>query len=275
MSDPRQDPRFDRIVERAVESLRAKLRDAADPSLVARSAFDIHRRDFLSAGALAISSALLAACDAHGPEGSKRVLRYAERKNEGIERWLLRHTSMDSPKAGWRAAGESFPRYYVAKTMPTWDAATRGPWSLAVGGLVERPLRLTLDDLLRMRQQRQRVDHFCVEGWTAVATFWGVPMTAIASAAGAKPEAQYVDFASFDDDYHESWDLESATHPQTMIVYAKDGKFLSPGYGAPARLHSPVKLGYKNVKYLTKITFMRERNGGYWSDQGYEWFGGT
>ncbi|MFL5562239.1 MAG: molybdopterin-dependent oxidoreductase [Gemmatimonadaceae bacterium] len=275
MSDPRHDPRFDRIVERAVESLRARVRDAADPALVARSIFDIRRRDFLSAGALAISSALLAACDAQGPEGSKRVLRYAERKNEGIERWLTRHTSMDAPRDRWRAAGQQFPRYYVAKTMPVWDAATRGPWSLEVGGLVDRPLRLTLDDLMRMRQQRQRVDHFCVEGWTAVATFWGVPMTAIAKAASAKSEAQYVDFASFDDDYHESWDLESATHPQTMIVYAKDGQFLSPGYGAPARLHSPVKLGYKNVKYLTKITFMRERNGGYWSDQGYEWYAGT
>ena len=275
MSDSRQDPRFDRIVERAVESLRSTLRDGADPSLVTRSIFDIRRRDFLSAGALAISSALLAACDAHGPEGSKRLLRFAERKNEGIERWLLRHTSMDAPKAGWRAAGESFPRYYVAKTMPVWDPAARGPWSLAVDGMVERPLRLTLDDLLRMRQQRQRVEHFCVEGWTAVATFWGVPMTAIAKAAGARPDARYVDFASFDDDYHESWDLESATHPQTMIVYAKDGRFLSPGYGAPARLHSPVKLGYKNVKYLTRITFMRERNGGYWSDQGYEWYAGT
>ena len=275
MTDPRNDPRFGRIVEQAVESLRARMRAAPEPDLLARSMFDIRRRDFLSASALAIGSALLAACDSHGPKGSERVLRYAERKNEGVERWLLRHTSMNAPRDGWRAAGRAFPMYFVSKTMPAWDPAARGQWSLAVGGEVERPLRLTLDDLLRMRQQRQRVEHFCVEGWNAVATFWGVPMTAIAQAAGAKQDAQYVDFASFDDDYHESWDLESATHPQTMIVYAKDGKFLSPGYGAPARLHSPVKLGYKNVKYLTRITFMRERNGGYWSDQGYEWFGGT
>ena len=275
MSDPRRDPRFAAIVERAVESLRARTRDVPEPDLLARNRFDVARRDFLSVSALAIGSALLAACDSHGPKGSERVLRYAERKNEGVERWLLRHTSMNDPKAGWRTAGHAFPMYFVSHSMPTWDAAARGPWALEVSGDVERPLRLTLDDLLRMRQQRQRVDHFCVEGWTAVATFWGVPMAAIAKAAGARAEARYVDFASFDDDYHESWDIESATHPQTMIVYAKDGQFLSPGYGAPARLHSPVKLGYKNVKYLTRITFMRERNGGYWSDQGYEWYGGT
>jgi DMSO/TMAO reductase YedYZ molybdopterin-dependent catalytic subunit len=84
-----------------------------------------------------------------------------------------------------------------------------------------------------------------------------------------------VDFQSFDDDYHESWDIESATHPQTLVVYAKDGAALSPAYGAPARVHSPVKLGYKNTKYLTAIVFLPERNGGYWSDRGYEWYGGV
>ena len=83
-----------------------------------------------------------------------------------------------------------------------------------------------------------------------------------------------MDFQSFDDDYHESWDVESALHPQTLVVYAKDGELLTPAYGAPARVHSPVKLGYKNTKYLTKIVFMPDRNGGYWSDRGYEWYGG-
>ena len=105
--------------------------------------------------------------------------------------------------------------------------------------------------------------------------FAGVSMREIAKVAGARPEASFVDFQSFDDGYHESWDLESTMHPQTMIVYAKDGAPLTPAYGAPARLHSPIKLGYKNTKYLTKVVFMAKRNGGYWSDKGYEWFGGT
>ena len=82
-------------------------------------------------------------------------------------------------------------------------------------------------------------------------------------------------FESFDSGYHESWDLESATHPQTLVAYALDGRFLAPAHGAPARLHSPIKLGYKNTKYLTRVVFMPRRNGGYWSDQGYEWYGGT
>jgi len=84
-----------------------------------------------------------------------------------------------------------------------------------------------------------------------------------------------VDFGGFDKGYHESWDMKSAMHPQTLIAYGMDGYLLTPAHGAPARLHSPVKLGYKNTKYLTRVVFMPVRNGGYWSDQGYEWYGGT
>ena len=69
--------------------------------------------------------------------------------------------------------------------------------------------------------------------------------------------------------------LDSALHPQTLIVYGMDGYLLTPGHGAPARVYSPVKLGYKNTKYLTRIVFMPKANGGYWSDIGYEWYGGV
>jgi DMSO/TMAO reductase YedYZ molybdopterin-dependent catalytic subunit len=69
--------------------------------------------------------------------------------------------------------------------------------------------------------------------------------------------------------------MESAMHPQTLIAYGMDGRWLGARHGAPARLHSPIKLGYKSTKYLVRVTFMPERNGGYWSDRGYEWFAGT
>ena len=97
--------------------------------------------------------------------------------------------------------------------------------------------------------------------------------------SGAPPasirDAQFVDFQSFDDGYHESWDMESAMHPQTLDRLRAGRPAAHAAYGAPARVHSPVKLGYKNTKYLTRIVFMPERNGGYWSDQGYEWYGGV
>ena len=181
---------------------------------------------------------------------------------------------MDHARADATPSGDKFPAYFVSDTVPKWDVAAKGAWRLEVGGMVKRPLSLSLEDLMKLERRTQRVNHYCVEGWTAVADFTGVSMRELARVAEADPAAGYVDFQSFDDDYHESWDAESALHPQTLVVYAKDGAALTPRYGAPARVHSPVKLGYKNTKYLTKIVFLPKKNGGYWSDRGYEWYGG-
>jgi DMSO/TMAO reductase YedYZ molybdopterin-dependent catalytic subunit len=235
----------------------------------------IDRRRFLTISGASLSAALLEACNSHGPESAQRLLRLAERRNEAVERSLFRHLSMDRAPVGARAAGRAFPTYYISERVPVWDAAQRGPWALEVSGLVGRPLRLSLDELVKVRSVTQRVNHYCVEGWTAVAEWTGVRVSELARLAQVQPDAEYVDFESFDGDYHESWDMESAMHPQTLIAYGMDRRYLGPGHGAPARLHSPIKLGYKCTKYLTRVVFLPRRNGGYWSDQGYEWFAGV
>lgn len=240
---------------------------------MSQSGFD--RRHFLRAAGLSAAALALAGCESRGPRAAERLLKYAERKNELLERRLVSHTSMDHGSPGAVIAGDRFPNYHISDSVPVWDPAVRGAWRLEIGGMVARPLSLSFDDLKRLPSVTQRVNHFCVEGWTAVAEFSGVRMREIVALVQPDAKAQYVDFQSFDDGYHESWDLESATHPQTMVVYGKDGRELSAAYGAPARVHSPVKLGYKNTKYLTRIDFMPAQNGGYWSDAGYEWFGGT
>ena len=232
------------------------------------------RRDFLRISSATFATIAFGACGSSGPEKAEALLDFAERKNEGVERLLFRHTSMDHARADATPSGDKFPAYFVSDTVPKWDVAAKGAWRLEVGGMVKRPLSLSLDDLMQLERQTQRVNHYCVEGWTAVADFTGVPLRELARVAEADPAAGYVDFQSFDDDYHESWDAESALHQQTLVVYAKDGAALTPRYGAPARVHSPVKLGYKNTKYLTKIVFLPKKNGGYWSDRGYEWYGG-
>jgi DMSO/TMAO reductase YedYZ molybdopterin-dependent catalytic subunit len=235
----------------------------------------VDRREFLTWSGGLVSAALLAACESRGPKSAERLLRYAERKNLVVERALYRHTAMDQVQAGAHDAGRHLPSYHISPTVPVWDESVRGKWALEVGGLVANPVRLSLDDLQRLPRVSNRVNHYCVEGWAAVETWTGVPFSALAKLVRPAPAAQYVDFQSFDDDYHESWDLESAMHAQSVVAYGLDGKMLEPAYGAPARFFSPIKLGYKNTKYLTKIVFMPKANGGYWTDQGYEWYAGT
>ena len=233
----------------------------------------LDRRRFLTLSAATLSGAFLTACNANPEAGT--LLDFAERKNEGLERDLFRHSAMDHVPGSAKLAGKDFPKYFIAKTVPVWDPAMRGPWRLEVSGAVRTPLSLSQEDLMKLPHITQKVDHFCVEGWNARAEWTGVRVSDLARLAGLTADAGYVDFQSFDDDYHESWDMASAMHPQTLIAYGMDGRLLGPQHGAPARVHSPVKLGYKNTKYLTKVVFMPARNGGYWSDQGYEWYGGT
>ena len=120
-----------------------------------------------------------------------------------------------------------------------------------------------------------RVLHHCVEGWSAVASWHGVRLRDLAEVVGADPRAGYVEFRSFDSGYWSSWDRESALHPQTILAYGMNGELLGPDHGAPIRVYTAVKLGYKMVKYLTAVSFLPEATGGYWEDQGYEWFAGV
>jgi DMSO/TMAO reductase YedYZ molybdopterin-dependent catalytic subunit len=234
----------------------------------------LDRRRFLTLSAASLSSALLAACNGN-PERAAPLLDAAERRNETLEEGIFRHDAMDRVPASAKLTGRNFPKYFISEQVPVWDAAANGAWRLEVSGAVRRPLSLSLDDLMKLPRITQKVDHFCVEGWNARAVWSGVRVSDLARAAGATSDAQYVDFAGFDQGYHESWDMASAMHPQTLVAYGMDGHLLLPAHGAPARVHSPVKLGYKNAKYLTRVVFMPTRNGGYWSDQGYEWFAGT
>lgn len=235
----------------------------------------LDRREFLALGGGLFSSAFFAACDSRGPKSAERLLRYAERKNTTVERALFRHTAMDVPQAGAYDAGNKLPSYFISETVPVWDESARGKWALEVSGLVGNPLRLTLEDLQKLPRVSNRVNHYCVEGWTAIETWTGCRFSDLARLTRVAPEARYVDFQSFDSGYHESWDMESAMHAQTVVAYGLDGKMLEPAHGAPARIYSPTKLGYKNTKYLTKIVFMPQMNGGYWSDRGYEWYAGV
>ncbi len=218
-------------------------------------------------GLMAAASALAAGC---GADPERGALGLMERFNERVQRGLFSPGRL-APSPLRASPPGAFPAYFVSPSLPLAPAG----WTLSVGGLVKTPVALTLADLQRMPRTDVRVQHHCVEGWSAVATWHGVAVADLAERAGADPRAQYVDFRSFDEGYSSCWDRPSALHRQTILAYGMNGAPLAPEHGAPLRLYAAVKLGYKMVKYLTAVLFLDRRAGGYWEDRGYEWFAGV
>ena len=146
---------------------------------------------------------------------------------------------------------------------------------LTIDGEVNHPLQLSLSDLQKMPLTSMTVRHVCVEGWAAIVQWNGVRLRDLVALAQPKADVRYVYFKSADG-YYESWDLASAMHPQTLMAYQRNGQPLAPDNGAPLRLASPIKLGYKQSKWVTQMTFVSNliATKGYWEDYGYEWFGG-
>ncbi len=216
------------------------------------------------------ASALLVGCDTGAP--SRGFLGKMERWNGRVQRWLFDPGRLARVPADDEGTPPGqFPAYHISEEIPLAPAG----WTLAVGGLVARPGRFSLDDLQRMPRTDVRVRHYCVEGWSAVASWHGVRVADLAAAVGADPRAGYVEFRSFDAGYWSSWDRASALHPQSILAYGMNGAPLGPAHGAPLRLYAAVKLGYKMVKYLTAVNFLPSATGGYWEDRGYEWFAGV
>jgi DMSO/TMAO reductase YedYZ molybdopterin-dependent catalytic subunit len=215
------------------------------------------------------ATSILAGCD---NPATAIFLRGMGRWNQTFQEFLYSPTRIVAePPARDLTPEGAFPSYFIADDMPL---APDG-WALKVGGLVARPATFSLDQLKRMPRTDMRIRHHCVEGWSAVAAWQGVRVSEIAKIVGASPESGYVEFRSFDAGYWSSWDRASATHPQTILAYGMNGHELPPEHGAPLRLYSAVKLGYKSVKYLTEVNFLRNQTGGYWENQGYEWFAGV
>jgi len=238
----------------------------------------LSRRDFLHLGAVVGPVSVVAACGWDGGPVLGPRLRAFSRINDWVGEKIFHsptRLAKEYPVSA-RTPVRHFPAYSITynrtNTFPALDAAG---WTLEVGGLVRNPMRLNLGSLEALPRLTYTVKHHCVEGWTAVGTWTGVPVSSIVAMVQPTDQARYLRFDSFDSGYYNGWDLSSATHPQTILAYAYNDRPLTMNRGAPLRLYSPVKLGYKLTKYLTTMTFTRERPGGYWEDQGYPWFAGV
>ena len=146
---------------------------------------------------------------------------------------------------------------------------------LTIDGEVSNAMQLSMADIQKLPLTSMVIRHVCVEGWAAIIQWGGVRLRDLVALVQPKSNVRYVYFKSADG-YYESWDLASAIHPQTLMAYQKNGQPLSVDNGAPMRLASPIKLGYKQSKWVTQITFVSNLlpTKGYWEDQGYEWFAG-
>jgi 3-hydroxyisobutyrate dehydrogenase-like beta-hydroxyacid dehydrogenase len=162
-------------------------------------------------------------------------------------------------------------------------------WKLKIGGLVNRPLEFSLIDLKRLPSRTQITRHDCVEGWSAIGKWTGVPLGLILQTAGLKLNARFAVFHCADElertldgsgRYYESIDLFDAFHPQTILAYAMNDADLPVGHGAPLRLRVERQLGYKQAKYVMRIEIVDSLdglwggNGGFWEDRGYQWYAG-
>jgi DMSO/TMAO reductase YedYZ molybdopterin-dependent catalytic subunit len=232
----------------------------------------IDRRAFVKLGLAGGAGAVAAACGWDGGDGIRPRLLDISRVNDWVgEKIFFSPTRLARTySAAERSA--MLPSYFISAMMPM--LVNPSAWRLRVDGLVRQPLELSVDDLMRMPPVSYTVKHHCVEGWSAIATWHGVPVSAIVEYCRPLPAARYINCVSFDSGYSNGWDLASALHPQTILAYGMNDQPLTPAHGAPLRLYSPTKLGYKLTKYLVSLTFTDRRPGGYWEDQGYPWFGG-
>ena len=232
----------------------------------------VDRRAFLRLGIAGGAASVVAACGWDGGNAVRPALLSVSRINDWIGEKILYSPVRLARTYDPSERSQRLPRYFVSRTMPMLRDPTA--WRLEVDGLVERPLSLTLDDLMTMPRTSYTVKHHCVEGWSAIASWHGVAVSAIAARCGVRLGARYVMFRSFDADYSNGWDLASAMHPQTILAYGMNDNPLPAAHGAPLRLYAPIKLGYKLTKYLLSMTFTDRRPGGHWEDRGYPWFAG-
>ncbi|WP_333986299.1 molybdopterin-dependent oxidoreductase [Burkholderia orbicola] len=225
-------------------------------------------RRILTLGGLA----LLSGCDLTNDKSVDTMLRRISSLNDGAQALLFDPRKL-APTYPESMITRPFPfnAFYDIDQVPDVDART---YHLELGGLVKGKRIWMLDELRALPQESQVTRHICIEGWSAIGKWGGVRFSDFLLRAGADTTAKYVALHCADN-YWTSIDMLTALHPQTLLTLTYDGNVLPARYGFPMKLRMPTKLGYKNPKHIVAITVTNEFPGGYWENQGYNWFGGS
>src|SRR5262245_30994363 len=217
----------------------------------------MHRRELLKMAPLAAAGALL------HPAALDWVLRSGLEASDRASELTFRSTVL----APTFDDGDVTPleRYPINSYLADDPEIDLDEWRLDLSGLVQRAGDYTLDDLRRLRKVVQNTRHLCIEGWDVIGNYGGVRVADVLAHVGADPDARYLE-VSCADDYYESIDMASARHPQSLLCYEMYGEPLSRTHGAPLRLVMPVKLGYKQAKYIVglRVTNVLQAKRGYW-----------
>ena len=245
-----------------------------DRSLVAptREIVKLERRLFLKQGLSLGALTLLSGCDVTDGEAVQKVLWRMSRWNDRVQAAIFDPNKL-APEYPASAITKPFPfnAFYAESEAPRVDAAT---YKLELGGMVRDKSPWTLDKLYALPQTSQITRHICVEGWSAIGKWSGVNFKTFLERVGADMTAKYVGFKCADD-YYTSIDMPTALHPQTQLTFRFADEILPVAYGFPMKLRMPTKLGFKNPKHIAAIFVTNDYPGGYWEDQGYNWFSGS
>jgi DMSO/TMAO reductase YedYZ molybdopterin-dependent catalytic subunit len=233
---------------------------------------DPSRRLFLRGATSLGALTFLTGCDIVDQDSAEKVLRYVSTFNDRVQAAIF-HPQKLAPVYPESMITEPFPfnAYYSEDDAPEVDGDS---YKLEVAGLVENKKSWTLPELYALPQERQITRHICVEGWSAIGDWTGTKLSDFLKRVGADLSAKYVYFIC-KEGYSNTIDMPTALHPQTLMVFKFSNEILPRRYGYPMKIRMPTKLGYKNPKHVIAMAVTNEDRGGYWEDQGYNWFGGS
>jgi DMSO/TMAO reductase YedYZ molybdopterin-dependent catalytic subunit len=249
---------------------------AVDPKLLIKDAAKLlpqsSRRQFLRGATSLGALTFLTGCDILDSPSAEHALRVVSRFNDWVQARMFQPHKL-APTYPESAITKPFPfnAYYSEDEAPEVDGDT---YKLEIAGLIDNKQPWTLEQLYQLPQEKQITRHICVEGWSAIGSWTGARLSDFLTRIGADLTAKYVYFICAEG-YSNTIDMPTALHPQTQMSFRFADEILPRKYGYPMKIRIPTKLGFKNPKHVVAMAVTNEDRGGYWEDQGYNWFSGS